>query len=266
MNFILVHGILGFGRRLGIDYFRDVAGHFRTAGLRTCVPELDPTKGVEFRAEQLQNQVLAAFSANILDSKEKTHIIAHSMGGLDSRYMLSPANQRRIPAKIESLTTISTPHRGSPIADIIDAPIELLTLPHLPLGSRKSVVESALDTLGISLSGLRDLTTQSCLSFSARYHDDPNVTYLSVAGSGRLSFPETSFVLLKLYRYILATTGQLNDGLVAIGSATWGVFDPITWPADHAEEVGHNLDDLSMSSTFQYLAKYDEIVAKVATL
>jgi triacylglycerol lipase len=42
------------------------------------------------------------------------YLIAHSMGGLDSRFMLSPANLDHLAAHVASLTTISTPHHGSP--------------------------------------------------------------------------------------------------------------------------------------------------------
>ena len=46
------------------------------------------------------------------------HLIAHSMGGLDSRFLithLQPEEDNRI----LSLTTIGSPHHGSPIADLI---------------------------------------------------------------------------------------------------------------------------------------------------
>ena len=65
--------------------------------------------------------------------------------------------------------------------------------------------------------------------------------------------------------YISAVTGQPNDGLVTVPSAQWGQFDGNLWAADHADEVGTNLDTLGPSS-FQWLAKYDLIVANVAGL
>jgi hypothetical protein len=39
-----------------------------------------------------------------------------------------------------------------------------------------------------------------------------------------------------------------------------------TWPADHAEEVGHNLDNLIPPPAFPYLAGFDEIIANVTKL
>ena len=49
-------------------------------------------------------------------------------------------------------------------------------------------------------------------------------------------------------------------------SAKWGTFDVATWPADHAEEIGYNLDNLVLPPAFPYLAKFDRIVANLASL
>jgi hypothetical protein len=56
------------------------------------------------------------------------------------------------------------------------------------------------------------------------------------------------------------------DGLVTVPSAQWGTFDPDTWPADHGEEVGNNIDNLLLPPSLPWLAKYDQIVARVANL
>jgi triacylglycerol lipase len=266
MNIILVHGILGFSRIGIIDYFRGIAEHFRAKGILTLAPQLDPTQGIAVRGDQLRDQIQIAFTSKILDPVQQTHIIAHSMGGLDSRYMLSPANPNPIQVPIRSLTTVGTPHLGSPIADIVDNPALLSPFPHLPFASPTPLLEPALNALGISENGLRDLRTGSCQAFSAKYVNNPNVSYFSCAGSGQPNFPETAASFLLFHKYILAKTGELNDGLVTVSSAKWGAFDPITWPSDHAEEVGYNLDNLLQLPAFPYLAKYDQIVGNVAAL
>ena len=266
MNIILVHGILGFRKILGFEYFRGVAEHFREKGLKVFVPVLDPTQSVAYRGGQLRDQINGAFGSGTLDPAAKTHVIAHSMGGLDSRWMLSPANPNRIQVPIRSLTTIGTPHLGSPIADLVDSPEQLSSFAGLRFGLVKDPLGPALDALGISLDGLRNLTTQSCQKFSAAYTDNPAVAYFSVAGTGRPNFPETCAAFLLLHKYISAFTGQANDGLVAIPSAKWGTFDPNKWPCDHAEEVGNNLDNLLLPPAFPWLAKYDQVVNNVAAL
>jgi triacylglycerol lipase len=266
MNVVLVHGILGFRKKLGIEYFRGVAEHLREKSLKVFVPELDPTQGIEFRGSQLRDQIIAAQKAGTLNPNEKTHIIAHSMGGLDSRFMLSPVNPDRIQTDVRSLTTISTPHLGSEIADIVDSPEKLNPFPHLGFGPFGNPLEDALDAIGISLNGLRDLTTARCTAFSTKYRNNPSTAYFSSAGSGRASFPPTSSPLLLFHKFIEALTGLENDGLVSIVSASWGTFDVTTWPADHAEEVGYNFDNLLLPPAYPYLAKYDQIVTRVTSL
>jgi triacylglycerol lipase len=266
MNIILVHGILGFRSRFGVPYFRNVASHLQEKGFNVFAPELNPTQGITFRGEQLRDQIQAALDSHDLDSTAETHIIAHSMGGLDSRYLLSPSNSRPLQFSIRSLTTISTPHRGSPIADLVDDPLELRPFPHLRFSSASHLLEPAIAAVGISLNGLRDLTTQSCLSFTRAYPDNSQVAYFSVAGTGRPAFPYTAAAFSLFHYYISALTGDSNDGLVTVSSAKWGSFDPAPWPGDHAEETGYNLDNLVVSPDFPYLAKYDQIIANVTAL
>jgi len=266
MNIILVHGILGFRKKFDVEYFRGVAEHFRAQGFSVLVPELDPTRGIEFRGDQLCDQINNGFNSGLLDRTQKTHIVAHSMGGLDSRYLLSPLSGRKVVAPVRSLTTISTPHQGSPIADLIDKPLDLLPFPHLPFSPAGNPLELALDELGISLDGLRDLTTLACRVFSTKYTDHPSIAYFSVAGTGRLGFLPTASALLLFHRYIFASTGKSNDGLVTVDSASWGKFDPTAWPADHAEEVGYNLDNVILPPAFPYLANFDRIIANLAML
>jgi len=266
MNVILVYGVLGLRRKFGVDYFRGVAAHLQEKGSRVLVPELDPTAGIEFRGKQLRDQIVAAFATGALDPQEKTHIVAHSLGGLDSRYILSPANPDRIQLPIRSLTTISTPHQGSPIADILDNPAELFPFPHFPFAPPGNPLEAALDSAGISLDAMRNLTSKFCQTVFNKYGNHPDVAYFSIAGIGRPGFPETAAAFLLFQKYIWARTGQPNDGLVTAASAHWGPHEPQMWAADHAEQTGHNLDNLLVSPVFPYLAKYDQIAANVANL
>ena len=267
MNIVLVHGILGFREKFGIEYFREVAEHLTAKGHKVIAPILDPTRGIEYRGGQLRDQINAALANGRLDAAQKTHIFAHSMGGLDSRWMLSSANPSRIQqSSIHSLTTISTPHLGSPIADLVDAPEKLAPFGHLPFGPDPDLLQPALAALGISLDGLRNLTTAYCKQFSATYTNNPAVAYFSVAGIGRPGFLPTCALLLLFHRYISALTGEANDGLVTLSSAQWGQFDRNTWPADHADEVGTNLDTLGPTPFIPWLAKYDLMVSAVEAL
>src|SRR5262249_51798438 len=110
---VLAHGLFGFTRiALGpltlAAYFRGIPDVMRAAGNRVLVTRVHPTAGIRRRGRKLGERSEAAFG------DEPVHIIAHSMGGLDARVLLSdPAWSGRI----LSLTTIGTPHLGSPLAD-----------------------------------------------------------------------------------------------------------------------------------------------------
>ena len=128
------------------------------------------------------------------------------------------------------------------------------------------LLQRLLAALGISLDGLRNLTTASCTQFNATYTDNPAVAYFSVAGSGRPGFPPTCALFLLFHQCISALTGETNDGLVTLSSAQWGQCDQNTWPADHADEVGTNLDTLGPTPFIPWLAKYDLMVSAVEPL
>jgi triacylglycerol lipase len=126
-------------------------------------------------------------------------------------------------------------------------------------------LQPALDALGISLNGLRNLTTAYCQRFSATYTNAPEVAYFSVAGGGRADFPSLADCSLCFTSTSPRSRVRQNDGLVTVPSALWGKFDLNTWLADHAAEVGTNLDTLGPSS-FPWLARYDLIVENVNRL
>jgi triacylglycerol lipase len=262
MNIVLVHGILGFRNLVELDpielvpYFREVAEHFAAQGHQVLAVELDKTAGVATRAVQLGDQIAAALGAGgKLNPAQKTHIIAHSMGGLDSRYLLSPANPKANNLPIRSLTTIGTPHFGSLIADAVDDP-------HTPQDI-KDAIGAVLAKFEISLDGLRDLRTDRCRAFSETHPDRPGVDYSCIAGIGRPGLIKTWILFAPLHKFISSQTHEDNDGLVTRSSSRWGT--PIgNWSADHVDEIGYNLPIIP--PLFHHLSKYDEILVRLAGL
>ncbi|MGH7454387.1 MAG: esterase/lipase family protein [bacterium] len=275
MNLVLVHGFLGFRQIAGIEYFNGVKQYLEANGpLKILATKVDPDQGIAVRGGQLRRQILVALGdlppatddekavTNSLDSSQKTHIIGHSMGGLDSRFILSPANPNHIASRIASLTTISTPHRGSPIADLIIAKIggQRLWLWNWWM-ERK--LHQIVTGIGVSLDGLHDLTAGGAANFNRIYVDHPQVRYFSVAGVGRTVGRPTAKILYPAYKYIKGKKREDNDGLVAVASAKWREFDARLWPADHADEIGHDLDRLGKSGRFDHLARFGELVERL---
>ena len=118
---VLVHGVLGYERLpspIG-DYFVGVADHLRRLGHDVFVPELSPTRGISDRAQQLEQFLLTRLPFN----SKRCHLVAHSMGGLDGRYLLHHFPAARI--RVQSLVTIGTPHQGSSVADQLERDVGL---------------------------------------------------------------------------------------------------------------------------------------------
>jgi triacylglycerol lipase len=278
MNLVLAHGYLGFREFLGIEYFHGVKQLLEASfDVRVLVTKVDPDQGIETRGEQLRRQILVALGelspnadderriVKSLDPARQTHILGHSMGGLDSRFILSPAHPNNIASFIASLTTISTPHRGSPIADWFAAKLLRKGFSLLDWWMERKL-RPALTKLGISLNGLQDLTTKHAASFNDKYVDHPQVRYFSVAGAGRTSGRATAKVLYPGYEYMKKKLQAENDGLVTVASATWGEFDAHLWPAHHLDEIGHDLDHPGKPGRFDHLTRFRELVARLQKL
>lgn len=213
---VLVHGLFGFERLrlVGLtikDYFPTIPEMLRAAGNRVLIPFVSPTAGVADRAAQLKAYL------DLYSPDEPVHLIAHSMGGLDARYMISRLDMSQ---RVLSLTTLGTPHRGTVFADWSISRLE-------------RIVKPVLDYLALPTQGFYDLTTEACRKFNLAVPNRPGVRYFSVAGKhdGNLMNPEW----LLSYVVVMMAEGA-NDGVVSVASATWGEHVQI-WHGDHLSLV-----------------------------
>lgn len=273
MNLVLCHGIFGFSTFAGITYFDGVEEHLNAKfpGLRILVTQVPPDGTIVARGTELGRQIGQELEpGGALDSGEQVHIIAHSMGGLDARFLLSPDNDQNKADRIISLTTISTPHRGSPIADLL-AP--LLDPSNIGTGENPFAqsVRASLALARIEVGGLHNITTKGTEHFNNSFHDNDLTKKFSVAGVGRgikilgIGMAHDTCAALHLpHSFIKDKTGEDNDGLVTLSSATWGTA-PELWPADHADEIGHDLDRVLdvRPRHFEHLSRYEALVRRL---
>ena len=119
---ILVHGIAAKQLRI-INAFGRIGQELEKEGYRVFVADTDGFGSIEHNAEQLKEYIHRIM---LLTGAEKVNIIAHSKGGLDSKYMITNLGMED---NVASLTTLCTPHRGSIIASKIwDLPMPLKKL------------------------------------------------------------------------------------------------------------------------------------------
>jgi triacylglycerol lipase len=151
-------GMFGFGRLGSYDYFthveRELTARFAAAGheLETHVLDELPTASIRRRATRLA-EIVQHTSGN-----DPIHLLGHSTGGLDVRLVASPAT-RSIPAatlawlpRLRSITTMNTPHFGTPLAGFFTtasgqrvlAALSVLTVAGLTVGAHPLAAASVI--------------------------------------------------------------------------------------------------------------------------
>ncbi|MCR5609328.1 MAG: triacylglycerol lipase [Lachnospiraceae bacterium] len=186
---------------------------------------------------------------------EKVNIIAHSKGGLDSRYAITCEGMAPY---VASLTTINTPHRGCIFADYL--------LDNIPKKIRDDVANqynTTLIKLGDKnpnfIEAVTDLRATVCNERNEELKDAEGVHYYSVcskmnkASSGR-------FPLNLCYPLVKNFDGE-NDGLVAVESAKWGEdFTFITTDKgrgiSHADMIDLNRENIKGFDVREFYVQY----------
>jgi triacylglycerol lipase len=294
---LLAHGFntstTNFWAFNGVDTDLAEAGYIAKLG---SVPPFDTP---EVRAGFLSDQLDALLAET---GAEKVNLVCFSMGGLDCRFLASPHGLNRGDV-IASITTISSPHRGSGIADE--------TLKFLPTGAAPTKVVDALATMfGKTFSEVADdshlvaalasMAESNIGAFNERIDDAKGVFYQSFAGYshvGGATLPgiEASIDDVcrddagtpQIFRHsgrrdvmdpLLVASGAFvghfdalhpsqalpNDGVSTVASSKWGTFRGC-YPADHLDQVGQIKDKpVDPRTGFAYLRLYRFIASDLA--
>ena len=209
---VLAHGLMGFdelhlaGRFLsGVQYWRGIKEVLTANDIEVITTSVPATGSIEARARALEQEITTKAAG------KDVNIIAHSMGGLDARYLISQLKPK--PFKIMSLTTIATPHRGSSAADII---FREIGEEHLP------GIYKLLGRLHIETGAFSQLTRAYLREeFNPANPDDPSVRYFSYGASARPSL----FSVFRISHDLIEVLEGPNDGLVSVASSRWGGKD-----------------------------------------
>ena len=247
MSVVFAAGFLVPQQIVNQDYFRGVANAFPGA----IFPNVPVVADVRTRGNALAGQI------NALCGPGPIHIVAHSMAGLDSRFLLSQ-NLLGLAGRIVSLSMIATPHWGSPVADLLAGPQPS------PIDPRRlaydTFVEMAAE-LGQPAGALGDLTYGAAQRFNPQNPNVQGVNYYCYAGSGMESF------FLKPAHFYIGLVGNTpeenaNDGMVSVASASWTPLAEPPWNTDHFGEVGYNFSLAGSGSIFDHIAAYRRVLAR----
>ncbi len=247
---VLAHGILGFGAPkfllLGklinkFRYFSGVSAAINQKVLKVLEPHVPTIGSVQMRADRLAELILK----NTFPDDE-IYIIAHSMGGLDARLALH--QNPTLSARVVVLTTIGTPHDGSPVADADVA------------AGGTYMTEKILNFLPSRAQGLLDLTTAACAAFNRDCPDAAGITYYAIAGDALAGNKFSA--MLKFASQIGGIENVPNDGVVVVESAerkNWLILP--RWPVDHLALIGWHTDYLFNSN--EHIERYLKLISLI---
>lgn len=212
---VLVHGV-GFRDLRYFNYWGRIPRELTRYGATVYYGNQEAFATVARNAGDIRLKILQVLEET---GCKKVNIIAHSKGGLDSRYAVSRLDMAPY---VASLTTISTPHRGCRFVDYAC---------RLPDGFYRSVARifdywfgRFGDAHPDFYQATRQFSTGASRQFNAEVPDAPQVYYQSYATAMKdfLSDP----LLSVPYLLIKPLEGE-NDGLVSTESAKWGEFKGI---------------------------------------
>jgi triacylglycerol lipase len=250
---VLAHGIAMRDRGIPFVPWGRIPYVLRENGVEVFFGNTDAWGSVESNAELLKTTV-----DKILEEtgKEKVNIIAHSKGGLDSRYMIWKYNYGD---KVASLTTISTPHHGAVLADMILNSKTVHT--NIAKASLEELSKLYNDLYPDIYTAGYNLTTANMEEFNRIVTMDDRVYYQSIYSIMNNAADDLLFTVS--YTYIKNESGE-NDGLVSENSARWG--DNITkleGGISHAQIIDHMGKDLfDMKIPNMYLRIVNDLSTK----
>ena len=222
---IIHHGVLPFFT------LHKFARYLRQKGFTAYSTQVSSANMPAFRAKELASQIDIVMKSLGAD---KVNIIAHSLGGLDARYLISSLGYQD---KVASLTTYSSPHRGSSLAELFYKKVPSFVFKLIDFYLATAVDGSTWGTVD-SQNCMASLTPEYMqLEFNKNNKNSPKVFYQSWAGMAGDGTEKRYDTINYFYGPYIYKHEGLNDGMVSVYSAKWGEFhEPIL--VGHAAQIG----------------------------
>jgi len=227
---LLVHGT-GFRDWKRLSYWGRVPELLRRHGARVYFGGQDGWATVEENAALLARRVDQVLAQT---GSEKLHLIAHSKGGLDARYLASSLGYAR---RLASLTTIASPHRGSRTMDALQRlPGWVFRLAGFFVNAwYRFIGDKNPDFCRVCF----QFTTAWAQEFNRRNPVPAGVLCQSWAGA-MSSF--RSDIFMWWMNLVIGRVEGENDGLVTVESARWADFRGV-WRGTGGRGLSH-LDEV----------------------
>lgn len=208
---LMVHG-MGFRDRKHLCYWGRIPKALQSRGADVYFGNQDAVGSVECNAETVAKTLDEVLK---ITGAPKVNILAHSKGGLESRYLASHGYHD----KIASITTIDTPHHGSKTVDFL-------------MGFPRWMVWLAAKGTDLWMKILGDkhpdcykcfdiLTTKTAEQFNIDNPTPDDILCQSYAFKCKGAFSDSMFCITQP---IVRRFDGDNDGLVSTDSMHWADF------------------------------------------
>lgn len=223
------HGFGAFGSLMQPSPLHHPCMLMRERGIIAFAPNITPYASIEIRAAdwvQLIRQVCEQYGFR------KLNIIAHSMGGLDIRYALANTD---IIKNIASVTTVSTPHKGTYLADFVLKTPDKITekLGELADWLGNNVFPSEKSNALEAVEQLSRHYIQEVFNPATPLPDIPAFSYSAAVGKA------TDYSLNPIFLFqnnLIYEQEGINDSFVSVESSAWAEHLG-TVPLSHTNQI-----------------------------
>ena len=250
---VMVHGIARRDTDKYIHPWGRIPEFLQEIGVKPFFGNTDAWGGIESNAQLLKATIDKVLHTT---NSEMVNILAHSKGGIDSRYCIWRYDYGD---RVASLTTISTPHHGSEIADFL----------FHTMGSHTEAARKILIDFGRLFGDVhpdiynvnQQLTTGQMKAFNETVGMDHRVLYQVMYTT--MNKPTDDVTFFHSYNYLKKVSGD-NDGLVSERSARWGNnITKIPGALSHEQIIDHGITkDLGIDTLYIYLDIINELIEK----
>jgi len=209
---VMLHGV-GFRDLKYINYWGRIPRELIRNGATLYYGNQEAWGTIEANAEDVKNKILQIVNTT---GVKKVNIIAHSKGGLDARYMISKLEMDDC---VASLTTMSTPHKGSFVMDYVGKlPPKLVSF----IGRRINKTFRLMGDKNPDFeTASKQFYTKSAAKFNKEVKNSNKVYYQSYTTT--MNRPWSDYILF--FPYIIGLfSRKRSDGLVSVDAAKWGKF------------------------------------------
>lgn len=223
---ILVHGIM-VKDFIFFKAFGRIEKYLKKSGYTVYTAITDGFGTVENNATQLKQFIELIMTEHNTD---KVNIIAHSKGGLDSKYMIENLDMT---SHVASLTTLCTPFKGSPMASY------LLKCPHRLLKFAAFWTNLWYRILNDKHPDSLTVCEQLQLHPTVELTELPQSIYCQ-SYSATMNRRRDDILMLVPFSLIRRYAKEASDGLVTLESSKYGVYrgDCLPESTSHSQIIG----------------------------